>query len=140
MSQTSATSVETVKGIYEAVARGDLGAVTGALDENIEWFEAEGNPWHPGHAFVGPQQVVDGVFARIGEEFEDFRVEPRRFIEAGDTVVVEARYHATSHRATGKPMDVQVAHVWDLRNGKVVRWQQYVDTRQLADVMGVSAY
>ena len=55
-------------------------------------------------------------------------------------MVVEARYHAASHWATGKPLDAQVAHVWDLRNGKVVRWQQYVDTRQLADVMGVSAY
>ena len=110
------------------------------MDENVEWYEAEGHPWHPGHAFVGPQQVVDGVFARIGQEFEDFRVEPHRFIGAGDTVVVEARHHAVSHRATGKPLDAQVAHVSDLRNGKVVRWQQYVDTRQLADVMGVSAY
>jgi hypothetical protein len=139
MTQTT-TSLRTVEALYEAFAHGDVAAVIGALDENIEWSEAEGNPWHPGHAFVGPQEVLDGVFARIGEEFEDFRVEPHRFIGAGDTVVVEARYHAASHRATGKPLDAQVAHVWDLRNGKVVRWQQYADTRQLADVMGISAY
>ena len=140
MTRTTGNSVRTVEALYEAFARGDIATVIGAMDENVEWYEAEGNPWHPGHAFVGPQQVVDGVFARIGQEFEDFRVEPHRFIGAGDTVVVEARYHAASHRATGKPLDAQVAHVWDLRNGKVVRWQQYVDTRQLADVMGVSAY
>ena len=139
MTRTTADTVETVKALYEALARGDVATITGAMDENIEWYEAEGNPWHPGHAFVGPQQVLECVFARIGEEFEDFRVEPHRFLGAGDTVVVEGRYHAASHRATGKPLDAQVAHVWEFRNGKLVRWQQYVDTRQLADVMGAGA-
>jgi ketosteroid isomerase-like protein len=56
-------------------------------------------------------------------------------IAEGDTVVVESRYHATA-RATGKPFDAQVVHVWDLKNDKVVRWQQYVDTWQVVDVMG----
>jgi ketosteroid isomerase-like protein len=139
MTRTTVDNVKTVEALYEAFARGDIATVIGAMDENIEWCEAEGNPWHPGHAFVGPQQVVDGVFTRIGQEFEDFRVVVHRFIGCGDTVVVEAQYHAASHRATGKPLDAQVAHVWDLQNGKLVHWQQYVDTRQLADVMGVSA-
>ncbi|NEK57057.1 nuclear transport factor 2 family protein [Geodermatophilus sabuli] len=138
MTQTTDTSVETVTALYDAFARGDVATVIGALDENVEWYEAEGNPWHPGRAFVGPQQVVEGVLARIAEDFEDFRVEPHKFISNGETVAVEARYRATSHRATGKPLDAQVAHVWDVRDGKVVRFQQYVDTRQLADVMGVA--
>jgi ketosteroid isomerase-like protein len=33
-------------------------------------------------------------------------------------------------------LDAEVVHLWDLRNGKVVRFHQYVDTRQLAEVMG----
>ena len=40
-------------------------------------------------------------------------------VAASDTVLVEARYKATA-KATGKPLDAQVAHVWDLRDGKVV--------------------
>ena len=140
MTQTSLTSVQLMKSLYEAFARGDVPTVVGAMDENIEWHESEGGPWHPGHPFVGPQQVVEGVFARLAEEFEDFRIETLRFIGGGDTVVVEARYHATQHRATGKPLDAQAAHVWDLRDGKLVRFQQYADTRRLADVIGVSAY
>ncbi len=140
MTQTTQTSVQLAKSLYEAFARGDVETVVAALDQDIEWYEAEGNPWHPGHAFVGPQQVVEHVFARIGAEYEDFRIHPARFLGDGDTVVVEARYTAAQHRATGKPLDVQVAHVWDLRDGTVIRFQQYVDTRALADVMGVSAY
>ena len=57
------------------------------------------------------------------------------FHEAGDIVVVEARYSG-AHRATGKEMNPQVCHVWTVRNGKVARFQQYVDTMQLQDGMG----
>ncbi len=140
MTETTTTSVQLVKGLYEAFARGDVPAVLAAMDEHIEWYEAEGNPWHPGHAFVGPQQVVEGVFARIGEEYEDFAIDCRRFVGDGDTVLAEVRYTATRSTATGKPLDLQVAHVWDLRDGKVVRYQQYADTRRMADVLGVSSY
>lgn len=35
-------------------------------------------------------------------------------------------------RASGKRIDAQVAHVWDFRDGKVVRWQQYTDAWQFA--------
>ncbi len=139
MTQTAATSVETIKALYDAFARGDVGTVLGAMDEAIEWSEAEGNPWYLGHPFVGPQQVVDGVFARIGDEYEDFRLELHRFLADGDTVAVQGRYSATSHRATGRPLDAQFVHVWDLQNGKLVRFQQYTDTRQWADVMGAGA-
>ncbi|WP_324273578.1 nuclear transport factor 2 family protein [Blastococcus brunescens] len=80
------------------------------------------------------------MFARIAEEYEDFRIDCRRFLADGDTVVVEVRYSAAQHRATGKPLDSQAVHIWDLRDGKLVRFQQYADTRRMADVMGVSAY
>ena len=40
--------------------------------------------------------------------------------------------------STGKPLDAQVAHVWDLRGGKVTRFQQYTDTWQVAQVTGAT--
>ena len=33
-------------------------------------------------------------------------------------------------------MDTQVCHVWDFEDGKLTRFQQYVDTAKLRDVMG----
>jgi hypothetical protein len=38
----------------------------------------------------------------------------------------------------GKPLDAEVAHVWDFRDGKVVRFQQYTDTWQFAQVTGIT--
>src|SRR2546422_10923483 len=86
----------------------------------VEWYEAEHVTYWPGGPFIGAQAVLNGVFARIPQDFDGFKVDVRRIVGCGDTVLVEARYRATV-KATGKPLDVQVAHIWDLRDGKVVR-------------------
>ena len=54
--------------------------------------------------------------------------------ELGETVVVEGRYRAV-YKPTGKALDAQACHVWQLRNGTVTSFHQYVDTAQLQEVM-----
>jgi uncharacterized protein len=44
--------------------------------------------------------------------------------------------HSGTHNGTGKPLDAQVCHVWTLNDGRITRFQQYVDTAKLNDVMG----
>ncbi len=131
------TSLQIVQSIYDAFAKGDVPAVLGAMDANIEWHEAEHWVYWPGGPFIGPQAVHEGVFAPLMRDFEGFRVEIRRLVGCGDTVLAEVRYRGTAKR-TGAAIDLQVAHVWDVRDGKVVRWQQYMDTWQGAQVMGVT--
>jgi ketosteroid isomerase-like protein len=127
-----------VRGAYDAFAKGDIPAVLALIDDRCEWLEAEHSPYWPGGALVGPQAVLEGVFMRLGQDFGDtFAVNVRRIVDCGDTVVMEDRYTGTA-QASGKALDAQVTHVWDLRDGKVVRWQQYTDTHQFAEVMGVS--
>jgi ketosteroid isomerase-like protein len=132
-----ADNVEVVRSAYEAFASGDLRPVLGILDENVEWHEAEHVIFWPGGGFVGPQAIVDGVFARIPRVFDDFTIDVTRIVDFGDTVLVEGRCRATA-KATGKSLDAQVAHVWDFQRGKVVRWQQYTDTWQFSEVTGIS--
>lgn len=136
MTGAATDNVSLVRGAYEAFARGDVDAVLGMLDEQIEWYEAEGSPWYPGHPLQGPQQVLDGVLARLPQSYKDFRIEVDRFLGDGDVVVMQGRYKATKAHATGRPLNARVVEVWDLRDGKVVRYEQYVDTRQLARVLG----
>jgi ketosteroid isomerase-like protein len=130
-----ADSVAIVRSAYEAFEKGDVPTVLGLMDPGIEWSEAEHFPYWTGQPFVGPQAVLNGVFMRIGQDFDGFRIQVRRMVGAGDTVLVEARYLATA-RATGKKLDAQVAHVWDVRGGKLVRFQQYTDTWQVAQATG----
>ena len=129
-------NVEQISEMYGAFARGDLDAILGAMDPNIEWREAEGNPYEPtGNAWIGPDAIVQNLFVKLATEWDGFSVNPKEFHDAGDTVVVEARYTGT-HKQTGKNLDAQVCHVFRLRDGKVTSFQQFVDTAQLQDVMG----
>jgi len=132
-----ADNATTIRGIYEALARGDISAVLGALHEQAEWNEAEHFTLWPGGPVIGPQAVLTGVIARLPQHLDGFGIDVRRVVAAGDTVLVEARYTGTA-KATGKAIDAQVAHVWDLRDGKVVRFQQYTDTWQFAQATGVT--
>ena len=121
-----------VRGLYEAFAKGDVPAVLGAFDPRIQWREAEGYIYAAGNPYVGPNTVATGVFQRLGSDVQNFAVVPGSFFDAGDTVVVEGRYRGTI-KATGKPIDAQFAHIWQFNHERVVRFQQYTDTKQWSD-------
>ena len=129
-------NVEILKGGYEAFGRGDVPAVLGVFDPNIEWSEAESNPYKPdGKPWIGGDAIVQHLFMRLAMEWDGFTVTPRAFHAAGDTIAVDCRYTGT-YKATGKSIDAQACHVWRLSNGKVTSFQQYVDTAQMQQVMG----
>ena len=120
---------KTVEGMYEAFGRGDIPFVIGALDPDVEWWEAENFIYADKNPYVGPQAVLEGVFARIGGEWEWFTVTPLEVLDAGDSVVGRG-YYAGKYRQTGREVRAQFAHVFGFRNGKVVKFQQYTDTAQ----------
>ena len=129
-------NVRLVKNLYDAFGRGDIPAVLGAMSPNIKWHQAENNPYMPsGEAWVGPDAVLKNLFMRLGSEWDGFAVHLKSFHDAGDSIIVEARYSGT-YKPTGKSIDAQACHVWDFKDGRVTRFQQYVDTAQLQDAMG----
>jgi ketosteroid isomerase-like protein len=129
-------NVHLLKGLYAAFGRGDVPTVLATMSPEIRWYEAEGNPYMPsGEAWVGPDAIVNNLFMKLAKEWDAFTVHPKSFYDAGTSVIVEGRYTGT-YKATGKSMDTQVCHIWDVANGKVTRFQQYVDTAKMQDVMG----
>lgn len=122
---TPGTNLELVEGLYDAFARGDVEQVVSAFDEDIEWVEAEGGPY--GGTYHGPGEVVPNVFVPLGEDWSEFVIDPDRFVDGGDTIVALGTYEGT-HGETGVRFEAPVAHVWDLDDGAVTRFQQYVDT------------
>jgi uncharacterized protein len=122
------SNMELVRGLYEAFAAGDVATVLDALDDDVEWTEADGFPH--GGTYVGRQALIDGVFARISSDWDPFVADMREFLDAGEHVVAIGRYSGTL-RATGRDFEAEAAVVWTLRDGKVVRFRQYVDTASL---------
>ena len=130
-------NVTLLKNLYDSFGRGDIPTVLGAMSPAIRWHQAESSPYRPsGEAWVGPDAVLNNLFMRLGGEWEGFTVHPKAFWGAGDTVIVEGRYTG-AFKATGNSMDIQFCHVWDVKDGKVTRFQQYVDTARLRSVMGM---
>jgi hypothetical protein len=129
-------NVSLMKNLYDAFGRGEVPTVLGGMSPDIRWYQAESNPYRPtGEAWVGPDAVLNNLFMRLGAEWDGFSVHPKSFHDAGNSVIVEGRYTG-KFKATGKTMDSQFCHVWEVKDGKVTRFQQYVDTAKLQDVMG----
>jgi uncharacterized protein len=128
----SQENMDIIRGLYDAFARGDIPAVLGALDAAVEWREAEGFLYADQNPYIGPGAVLAGVFARLGGEWEEFQARPDGFLDAGEAVIVQGHYSGV-YKATGKKVRAQFAHVWTLRDGKVVAFQQYTDTKQFSE-------
>lgn len=131
-------NVAVVRGLYEAFGRGDIPAVLGAMSPDIVWNEAENFLYADGNPYRGPEAILNGVFARLGGEWDGFAAAPEEFLDAGDTVVMFGRYGGT-YKATGRSLDAWVAHVWRIEDGKAVGFRQLVDTLAAARATGVPA-
>lgn len=123
-----------IDGLYKAFAIGDIPTVLGAMDSAIVWNEAEGNAYADGNPYIGPDAVLNGVFGRIGAEHEYFNLKDIVLHEMfDDKVLATLRYDGK--RNNGNSYDAQVAHLWTLKDGKVIAFQQYVDTKKLHDAI-----
>ncbi len=119
------SNLNSVQKVYEAFAKGDIPSVLGFLHADIAWTEAEGFPY--AGTYHGPRAVLEGVFMRLGGEWNGFAAVADEFVDGGDTVVALGKYSGT-YKATGKSFEANFAHVWKVQNGKAVRFVQHVDT------------
>jgi hypothetical protein len=130
------SDVDRIRGLYAAFARGDVPSVLAGFHPDIEWNEAENFPYADRNPYRGPASIATSLFSRLAADWDELRVVPAEFMAAvGSRVVVCGRYRGM-HRATRRQVDAQFAHVWTLRSGWVVRFQQYTDTLQFARVAG----
>ncbi|TDG11372.1 nuclear transport factor 2 family protein [Seongchinamella unica] len=118
-------TIDVVRGVYEGFGNGDIPAVLELLADDCSWTEAAGGPY--GGVYVGPQAILDGVFMKLGDDWNGFTAMPQDFVADGDRVVVLGEYSG-SYKATGRSFRSPFAHAWTVKDGKAVRFQQYVDT------------
>lgn len=116
--------LSTVKNNYEAFAEQDIATVQETLAEDVTWVETEGGPY--GGTYEGPEEVVQNVFGRIAMDWDEFAVEPERYVNGDETVVAMGTYRGT-YSATGEVFEAAFAHSWTFENGEVVHFEQFVD-------------
>jgi ketosteroid isomerase-like protein len=119
------TNVDIITEAYAAFAEGNIPAVLAAFADDIQWTEAEGFIY--GGTYVGADAIVQGVFVRMGTEWDSFHVKPEAIVGEGDTVAALGWYEG-AYRETGRSFRARFAHWWKLADGKITSFEQVVDS------------
>lgn len=131
----SSDNVAVVDGLYQAFAKGDVPAVLAVMDANIVWNEAENFPYADRNPYIGPDAVLNGVFARIGEEWEYWNLTDIQLHDMSNNMVLATLRYKAKHKKTGKVIDSQTAHLWTLKDSMITAFQQFTDTKQAAEAV-----
>ena len=123
-----------IRGMYESFSTGDVTSVLDQMHQHIEWRQAENFIYADRSPYRGPQAVLEGVFMRLASEWADFKVMPEEWLDAGNHIVVLGTYSGR-HKESSREVRAQFAHIWGVTHGRVVRFQQYTDTKQFADAI-----
>ena len=124
-------NISLIRSLYDAFGRGDAQFILDRLASDVEWT-LEGPAIIP---FAGRRKGV----AQVAQYFEALAatqtaqmLSPEQLIGQGDQVAMIGRYSATV-KATGKRIDTPVAHFFTLRDGKIARYLNLIDTASTAD-------
>jgi ketosteroid isomerase-like protein len=130
-------NVTLVQNCYAAFARGDVATILNALSPDVEWT-LEGPEIIP---FAGHRNGLDEVakfFEALATTQTGQKLTISQFIAQDDVVATVGRYSAVVV-ATGKQIDGAVAHFFTIRDGKIVKLQDFADTAQMAEAYAGTA-
>ena len=122
----SQSNIDIVQSGYAAFGRGDLDGLLSLLDANVEWKTPGASDLPTAGTRRGHAQVRE-FFGVLNELFDFEHFAPLSFIADGDRVVVlgEDRLKV---KGTGKTLSEEWCHIFTIQNGKVVAFQEFMDT------------
>jgi ketosteroid isomerase-like protein len=92
--------------------------------------------------YVNPPYAVEGgtirdrhALGRVLDVYPDFRIEDKRYIDAGDDVVVIGVARGTG--ASGVEVQWRQGYVWTIENGKAVRFRWFNDPAEALAAVGL---
>lgn len=119
-------NTDVVRSVYDAISARDLETFAGLLDPNVEWrlAESEGLPYDVDNPLIGPEAVL----AKLGEvgQVLAFEHAVNEMFDAGDVIVATGVYDGL-YRPTDTTFTTPFVHVWRVRDGKIIGFEQYVD-------------
>ncbi len=119
-------NIAIIDGIYQAFGKGDIPTVLGMMTSDIIWNESSSSSYSDGNPYSSPDAVLNGVFKRLGEDNDYFKLENIKLSALGnDQVLATLNYHGKLKK-TGETYQTTVVHLWTLKEEKVTAFQQYI--------------
>jgi ketosteroid isomerase-like protein len=129
----SQENVEIVMRASEVLQRRDWHGETQLFDPNVELHGTIGG-LEEGKILRGLSEIGRAYEIENDEVWEEHRIEPQEFIDAGDRVVVLQREYQRSK--SGAELVIDTATVLDLRDGRIVRIQGYMNPAEALEAVG----
>jgi ketosteroid isomerase-like protein len=105
------------------------------LDEGFEFHLPAGYP--EGEQVFRGREGLTQSWAIFRDAWDEFRWESERFFDAGDRVVAFVRIVAKGG-ASGVPIELKVAHVGTVRDGRITSVRLYRDRSEALEAAGLS--
>lgn len=134
----SRENVETVRRIYEAAARRDAEAVLTLYDPEVELDGTRLRVVGPGGGVYHGHEGVRRFFRQWHEAWERIEYDYEELIDAGDEQVIAVVTRRGRGRASGAEVELHVALLWTLREGKVVRVVWFPARADALEAAGIS--
>jgi ketosteroid isomerase-like protein len=119
----SQQNVEKAKQALAAYNRRDFDAAVEFFDPEIDWVLP---PSMRADSCHGPEEVKR-FWREVDEVFEELRVEPQEFLDAGDQVAVRLRFHGRGKESGAVVGEELFHHLIAFRDGRIVRIEHYPD-------------
>lgn len=133
LNKMAMTNLEIIKSTYEGKTSEENGKnLAKYVAADISWTEAKGFPY--AGTYIGLDAITKNVFSRLATEWTDYKIVPDGYLADGDKVVAYGTYSGTNNK-TGKAFTARVAHLWKLKDGKIVSFEQFVDSQPVNDVI-----
>jgi ketosteroid isomerase-like protein len=128
----SQENVEIVQRAFDAFHSGntDRAEALATIDPNVVYSPVEDGPSHGLHA-------IRDQFKRWESSWEELVETAEEFIDAGDRVVVTALYRGRG-QGSGVPIEARFYAVYTLRDGRVVRVDEFTDRAEALEAAGLS--
>ena len=125
------TNLEIIRSTYEGMTSEENGKnLAKYVAEDISWTEAKGFPY--AGTYIGLASITKNVFSRLGSEWIDYKFTPEDYVANENKVVAYGTYSGTC-KATRKYFEARVAHLWKLKDGKIMSFEQFVDSQPVND-------
>lgn len=124
-------NIEIVNKIYEDFAKRNIPEIIKLLDPSVVWGEPE-NPLNPaGGTRYGHEGFLNWL--KIGQEAEDILSLEQHQILANQNSVAVVGHTKCRAKKTGKTYSSDFVHLITLKEGKVIRFQEFFDTFAAAE-------
>jgi ketosteroid isomerase-like protein len=132
----SQQNVEIVRRVAERLSGRDWDGVSELVDPDVELRGTVGG-LEEAYVSRGVDPIRQRLEAEDNEVWDEHRIEPVRFIDAGDRVVVIQREYQRG-RGSGVEVEIDTASVVDVRDGRIIRIQPYMNPAAALEAVGLS--